>query len=473
MAEPTVAGMQELAAILPPSRVSQHLADRLAYRHGTWAIELKGLENGNLPLPAAVAWPQSAEEVQTLVDWAYRWRVPLIPYGGGSGIVGGTGSTEASLMIDTKALRAVIYDTASQVVDAGAGWFGGELDAWLRDHHGVTLAHYPQSLHSSTVGGWLATRATGILSTKYGRIEDRVEGIEVVLGTGERLILGGGPPASEGPDLLRLFLGSEGRFGIITRARLRVEPGDLPEVIRVWAVRDVASGLAVIQWLVQHGVRPTVTRLFDPEESGVWFPDLADGGAVLLLHFQGLAPIIGAEAAVAEEQARQQGARQLPNTVGQGWWNRRFDTSALLTSLRRPGTIAETIEVGASWTHLSQVYHAMRSALRPLCTRVYAHFSHFYASGGSVYVIIETKAPAAEEDAVRAWYHKVLAQALTASLNAGGGVSHHHGIGRARVPWLERARPDAVQLLRTLRPVLDPHGICNPGVLFEEGSPPA
>ncbi len=463
----------ELAQLLGPEHVSGAVADRLAYRHGTWTMEYKAIATDHVgPGPQAVVWPTTVDDVVRVVQWAAQRRIPLIPYGGGSGIVGGTIASPQSVVVDTKRLCGLTVDAESLVVEAGCGWFGSELDAVLRTQYGVTLGHYPQSLHSSTLGGWLATRATGIMSTKYGRMEDRVEGLEVVTGVGDRVALGGGPPASEGPDLVQLFLGSEGRLGIMTKARFRVELADQPEAIRVWTVPTVAAGLAVVQWLVQHGVKPTVTRLFDPEESQTWFGTAAGKGAVLLLHFQGLAALVTAEVAVAEDQATRLGAQRLPDVVAQRWWDRRYDTASLLRTVQRPTGIAETIEVGASWQHLLAVYEAMMAAVRPRSTIAYAHFSHFYPSGGSLYVIVHADAEHSDWATVQQRYREILDAALQASFQAGGGISHHHGIGRARSSWLTKAHSDSIAIFRRVQAVLDPAGIFNPGVLFEEASVP-
>ena len=471
MSDVVASALAELVGLVGADRVSNRAADRLAYRHGTWPVEYKAvMERTAGEGPNAVVWPATADQVQAVVSWAARRHIPLIPYGGGSGIVGGTMASPGSVVVDVKSLRDLTFDAESQVVEVGCGWIGSELERRLKIRYGATLGHYPQSLHSSTVGGWLATRATGIMSTKHGRLEDRVEGLEVVTGTGQLLWLGGGPPASEGPDLVRLFLGSEGRMGIITKARLRVEPADQPEAIRAWMVSTVGQGLAFLQWVVQNHIRPTVTRLFDLEESAIWFGDAVDAGAVVLLHFQGLAALVTAEVAVAEEQARQYGARRLPDEVARRWWARRFDTSGLLRTLRSASGIAETIEVGASWSNLLGVYDGAMKAVRPLCKTAYAHFSHFYASGGSVYIIVHAEAEEREGETPTQRYQKILTAVLGASLQAGGGVSHHHGIGRARASWLERAHPDSVSVLRRVQAALDPAGIFNPGVLLPEVS---
>ncbi len=254
--------MAQLRALLGSDRVSTRDEDRATYSRDMWTRGLLAVAARQPPgpSPCAVVWPQTAAEVQAIVRLCRRYRVPLVPFGAGSGVTGAALPAAGGLVVDMKRMRALQVDAEQHRITCEPGLLGAHLEEQL-NRRGLTLGHFPSSIMCSTVGGWLATRGAGQMSTKYGKIEDLVQSIEFVTGTGEILRLDNGDGG--GPDLLQLFVGSEGALGIITSATFAVRPLPAARRLRGYIFPDVASGCAAIRQLLQSGLRPAVVRLYD------------------------------------------------------------------------------------------------------------------------------------------------------------------------------------------------------------------
>ncbi|MBZ0233601.1 MAG: FAD-binding oxidoreductase, partial [Deltaproteobacteria bacterium] len=256
---------KELEAIVGPRRVSLRPVDLDTYARDMWPRLLFARRDGEPPAqqPYAVVWPESAREVSTIVRAARAMRVPVIPYGGGSGVCGGVVPVRGGITIDLKRMQQVRAVRGDElVVDVEAGLSGERFERDLQ-RRGFTFGNFPSSIYCSTVGGWLATRAAGQLSTKYGKVEDRVAGLTVVTGTGELIDTDGPSRALGGPNWTQLIVGSEGTLGVITSARLRLSPAPQLRVFRGFEVSSVAAGVEAIRRVMQRGLRPAVVRLYD------------------------------------------------------------------------------------------------------------------------------------------------------------------------------------------------------------------
>ena len=256
---------RELIPIVGERRISQRPSDLASYGRDMWPRLLIGIAAGRLPddLPHVVVWPESEREVAAVVRAARALGAPIIPYGGGSGVCGGTVPVLGGITIDLKRMaeiRSVNRDSLLCDVEAGAN---GERFERELNRRGTTLGHFPSSIYCSTVGGWLACRAAGQMSTKYGKIEDRVAGLTVVTGRGEIIHTDGPARAMRGPDWTQLVVGSEGTLGIITSARLRVSPTPELRILRGFELEDIAHGVEAIRRVMQRGLRPAVVRLYD------------------------------------------------------------------------------------------------------------------------------------------------------------------------------------------------------------------
>ena len=450
---------------LDPDRVLDDAAALEAHRLDYWILAHLRARQGRLGAgPGCVVRPQTTAEVAAAVRTAQRHHVAVVPYGGGSGVLGGAVPPAGSLVIDLRAMdRLLELEETSLLARAQAGMMGGDYERAVTAR-GYTTGHYPQSIERATLGGLVATRSAGQFSTKYGNIEDLLLGLEVVLPSAETLRLSPVPRASTGPSLRELFLGSEGSFGIVTEVTLRVFP--LPErrILASVGCASVAAGLDVIRRVVRASWRPAVLRLYDATETARTFHEWAPADTCLLLVVcEGPAALVEAEMQAIEAAAGD--ATRLGPAPVEHWLEHRNTVPSWDFFLDRE-LMVDTIEIAATWDRVGGLYESVVGALHEVPGMVVAsaHSSHSYVQGTNLYVTFVLKPEdfsRAEETYLQAW-----SSVMEATLAAGGTIAHHHGIGRLRVPWLERELGAAYQVLRALKRALDPAGIMNPGVLL-------
>lgn len=443
-------------------------SDEALRRHGcdNWPVAMKQDRTGNdAYLPEAVVSVTHEHQVSDLLRWGNSAGVPVTPWGLGSSVTGAPLAVRGGVVLDLSGLAGPIeLDEQALTVTVAAGTVGLVVEHQLNER-GYTLGHSPQSLGQSSVGGWLATRATGQFSSRYGGIEDLVVGFTVVLPTGEPLRLEARPRAALGPDLRLLFLGSEGTLGVFTSVTLKIFPVPSHRIVEAFALPDVQSGLAAMRMVTRAGLRPFLARLYDEDESRHQMPasDPEFTGSLLLLGHEGGREVTTAEHAEATALVADQGGRSLGAGPAERWMERRFDFTSVSDVLQTTGGYAETIEVAHTWGHIEKLYRALKAELVPLADEVLGHFSHVYQQGTSLYLILLGQAVtdvAAGERLTRIWD-----TAMRVSLQHGAELSHHHGAGLARQPFLEEGLGDALGLLRRVKRELDPAGILNPGKL--------
>jgi alkyldihydroxyacetonephosphate synthase len=459
--------MAQVRRELPGLQVLTAPEDLLLSAHGTYPVEYKWMRQGPYPrVPGAIVRPAHAAEVSVILRAASDARVPVIPVGGGSGIVGGTMAETGQVLIDTKLMTSFSLEPDNCTVAAGCGLTCAEMEERL-GRSGFTGGQFPQSAHSATLGGMAATRAVGTFSTRYGKMDDMVTGLEVVLPGGTILRTHPAPKRSSGPELVELFLGSEGTLGVITEVSLKVYRVPESRVFRTCVFPDTGSGLRAIRRFVQDGARPAVVRLYDEAESVEWLKRLGlpQGGCYLVLVFEGPEGLVRAEEELTLQACRREGAREHGPEGATLWFEGRFATRKMLEYHRTRGRTADAVEVAAPWDRIETVWREMRAALLPVCIEVDCHFSHFYHTGASVYVIFYADTRSDDAAAERR-YRECLKLALDASLAHGGNVSHHHGVGRSKAAWMAAEHgTGGLEALRAIKRSLDPHGIMNPGVL--------
>jgi alkyldihydroxyacetonephosphate synthase len=436
-----------------------------------WPLALRWALAGEVPaLPSAVARPTSVQEVQSVTRLCNDAGVPLTAAGGRSGVCGAAVPVFGGVSLDLCGLAGLTeVDESSLLVDVNAGTFGPALEAELRATHGLTVGHWPQSIDLATVGGWVACRGAGQYSTRYGKIEDIVAGLEVVLADGRIIqtgaMAGAGPRSAMGPDLTQLFVGSEGTLGIITAARLRAHPVAPAELRSAWSFPSFAGGLDALRRTLRRGATPAVLRLYDERESKRSFD--FDGGNVLVALDEGDPAVIATAMAVLEAECSGSGAQRLGDDLVERWLGHRNDVSAL-ASVTRAGIVVDTIEISAPWSALDGIYAEAIGSLGELegCLAASAHESHAYLDGACLYFTFAGRpAGAADDGWAERFYRAAWDIVLAATSEGGGSISHHHGIGLVRGPYLRGALGDGYAVLATLKAALDPAGILNPGKL--------
>ncbi|MGA2210338.1 MAG: FAD-binding oxidoreductase [Acidimicrobiales bacterium] len=455
-----------------------------------WPLTQHWALAGDTPARAgAVARPASVDEVAGVLRLCAESGVPVTAAGGRSGVCGASIPVFGGVVLDTCALVGILgVDDDSLLVDVAAGTFGSDLERELRADHGLTVGHWPQSMDLATVGGWLACRGAGQYSTRYGKIEDIVAGLEVVLANGEIVrtgaMAGAGPRSAMGPDLTQLFVGSEGTLGIITAARLRAHPVPPAEQRLAYGFSSFAAGLEVLRRTLRRGATPAVIRLYDERESARNFGASTN---VLIVLDEGDPAIIGAAMSVLGDECDSAGAERLDDALVETWLGHRNDVSAL-ASVTKAGIVVDTIEISAPWAGLPAIYEEAVGTLTEIdgCLAASAHESHAYLDGACLYFTFAGRRPesgdapasACESSEAGEWdeafYRKAWAAVMTATRAHGGSISHHHGIGLVRSGYLPGALGNGYAVLESVKKLLDPAGVLNPGKLgFESGFGPS
>jgi len=411
---------------------------------------------------AAVARPTSVDEVSGVLRVCNDATVPVTAAAGRSGVCGASVPLHGGVVLDLCGLEGIVgVDEQSMVLDVLPGTFGDVLEDTLRSTHHVTVGHWPQSVELSTVGGWLACRGAGQYSTRYGKIEDIVVGLDVALADGRRVSTGGAPRAAVGPDLTQLFVGSEGTLGIITGARLRLHPLPTHERRAAYGFSSFDDGLDACRRILHRGATPAVIRLYDDIEGQRNF-QTDDGVHPLLVLDEGDADIVdGVMTVVGEECAA---AVELPgDELLTRWLDHRNDVSALEALISR-GYVVDTMEIAARWRDLPAIYAAATAAILGVEHTMVAsaHQSHSYPDGACLYFTFAGQPPA---DAREGYYRAAWDAGTRAVLEHGGALSHHHGIGINRARFVHDALGDAFEVLVAAKHAIDPKGILNPGKL--------
>ncbi len=427
----------------------------------TWAVA--GVVAGR---PAVVVSPTTTSEVAGVLAVCNDAGVPVTPAAGRSGVCGASVPVFGGVVLDLCGLTGIVaVDDDSLLVDVRAGMFGDVFEDELRGRHQATVGHWPQSMALSTVGGWLACRGAGQYSTRYGKIEDIVVGLEVVLADGRVVHTGGSAPRqATGPDLNQLFVGSEGTLGVITEARLRMHPLPPAERRSAYGFASFEAGLDACRRVLRRGATPAVLRLYDVPESKRNFD--VDTNLLVVLD-EGDEQLITSVMNVVQQECQQ--AERLDAALVQRWLDHRNDVSALPALVQR-GVVLDTIEVAARWAALPAIYDSALVALNTIdgMLSASAHQSHAYTDGACLYFTWAARmpdgaaigGPEAEAVYVQAW------DAVTAvTLRHGGALSHHHGIGLNRSRYMTRALGPSHGVLAALKTALDPCGILNPGKL--------
>lgn len=514
---PARAVAETLAAELGPEAVSLSRPDRDAYGRDLWPRTLLRSFGGPAPGPAAIVWPQDAEQVARIVRLCAARGVPIVPFGAGSGVCGGALASSDGLVVDLKRLKALRgIDRAARTIDVEAGAMGELLERRL-EREGLTLGHFPSSIQCSTVGGWLAARSAGQCSSRYGKIEDMVVDLDVV--TGDGVFRRTSPVGTPGGHWNQIFVGSEGTLGLILRATLRVHPQPAHRCFRGWLCPSVEAGFEVMRRTLQAGHKPAVLRLYDPldtriagqraareershgeaaaagqanrlkallEGAGEADAPASRGLRALLRRTRLVNAAIGAlpgqallvavsegeEAAARETDAAIAAfaagvrARDLGEEPGRHWFAHRHDVSYKQSRIYRAGAFVDTFEVATTWARLPALYAAVRAALSPHVL-VMAHFSHAYAGGCSIYfTFVGTGRQGHGAEALLATYEAAWKSALDAALAQEAVLAHHHGVGLSRATHLADAHGEARRWHLALKAALDPAGILNPGKIY-------
>ncbi|MDX1416412.1 MAG: FAD-binding oxidoreductase [Candidatus Promineifilaceae bacterium] len=460
----------ELEEVVGEKYISTKDSDRLVYATDWFWVPQMWLDRGEEPAkPEYIVHPGTVEEVSEIIKVANAYRVPVIPYGGGSGSQGGTLSIYGGIILDLKRLNRILeIDEKSLTVTAEAGIIGTHLE-WALNEKGFTLPHYAASANCATLGGYLAPRGSGTISTKYGKAEELVLSMQVVLPTGEIIRTPIVPIHAAGLDYFHIFLGSEGTLGTITEATMQIEYLPETRLMRAVLFDSLSDALEAGRLIMTRRYDPMVIRLYDPASTASRVKAILGyelEGAYMVMGFDGDPDL----AALQEEKAMavclDLGAKDLGREPGERWWDHRYDFYYPPKNLKFPWMYGTT-ETITTFDKLENLYWAEKRAVEEtysdLGIKFIGHFSHWFHWGASLYTrfIIEDPPDDAQE-AIRL-HNRIWNTAMSAVLDNDGMVNEHHGVGLKLSRYMRRQYGPAWPMLKSIKDALDPNGIMNPG----------
>ncbi|HCS60070.1 MAG TPA: FAD-binding oxidoreductase [Microbacterium sp.] len=466
------------AAIVGDKAIAADAESRIRHSAGRSTPDLLRFRAARQNTPDAVLSPTDHDEVSAVLAYASEHDVAVIPFGGGTSVVGALtperGRHRAVIALDLRRLSGMLQlDEISGEARFLAGTTGPEAERLLSER-GFELGHYPQSFLYATLGGFASARSSGQNSAGNGRFDAMVTALRVATPTGD-ITLGGPPGSAAGPDLMRLFLGAEGILGVITELSLRVHR--MPETRRFegWTFPDFATGTEALRRVAQLGTGPTVIRLSDEAETGVGLAQHGRVGKALskgcsaVTVFEGDADIAAERHAQTARVLTAAGGRSTGAGPAEEWAHGRFGAPYLRDALLEHGVFCETLETATVWANISRLKAAITETIKSGFTDrggkslVLCHISHVYPTGAALYFTIIGNM---HGEGVKTWA-PIKSQVNDTILAHGGTISHHHGVGRDHAAWLAREIGEGgIRLLRAVKSEIDPAGIMNPGAVL-------
>jgi alkyldihydroxyacetonephosphate synthase len=463
---------RDLAAAVGHDHVSVE-PEVLAEQAADWSWMSQFLRYRGLPLPTAdvAVRPGGTEEVEAVVRIASEYRVPVVPRGGGSGTQGGTFALYGGIAVDmTRMNRVIDIDETSLAVTVEGGIDGSVLEKELNGL-GLTLPHYPGShFFGATIGGSLAARGSGVVSTKYGKAEDMVLQVEAVLPPGRRITTLPVPNHAAGPDLLQTLVGSEGTLGIITQATMRLEP--LPPARRFlsYQLPTVEDGIEACRRIMTRRVIPAAMRLYDEADSAklTAMLDLGTSGVLLIIVLDGTDEAMALEHETIDGICAGLAGTDLGRGPAESWWDGKYEPFSKQNA-PAPPTIFGTTDTCARFSALPGLYRAKKRIIEEgfaeYGARYTAHFSHWFPWGGMIYDRFYVDGGPEEPEAALALHDRLWDAAVATSLEHGGTINEHHGVGLKLGRFMRPQHGAAFDLLTAVKNAWDPDGIMNPGKL--------
>jgi alkyldihydroxyacetonephosphate synthase len=465
--------------------------DRLRHAVGSGYVDLARLRGGRLAhAPDAILVPADAAAVGRLIDACAAHGVAVVPFGGGTSVVGGVeplrGSHEVLISLDLTALREVSVDETSLTARLGAGLRGPEAEAALAAQ-GLTLGHFPQSFEYATIGGFAATRSAGQASSGYGRFDSLVSSVRLLSPVGNLSTLET-PHTAAGPALREVVIGSEGTLGVIPDVTVRVRPAPPQRRYEAWMAESFEAGTEIVRVLAQGSGLPTMIRVSDEEETmgslalsgprgvagrafgGYLKARRRAAGTLMIVGFEADEETLTRRRALTVRALRGGGAVYLGRAAGRSWEHGRYGGPYQRDLLMGMGAMVETLETSHTWTRLGELHRAVATAISGALDGqgtpglVFCHLSHAYADGASLYFTFISRSRRGAE--VEQWeaVKKAASEAIVAN---GATITHHHAVGRDHVPYMAaEVGETGLEVLRAIKERLDPTGIMNPGKLL-------
>jgi alkyldihydroxyacetonephosphate synthase len=459
----------KISEIVGNENVSDNEIDILAYNKDTTLLAYNWTLEGKIAgLPDFVVWPDTPEQISSILKLANEEKIPVIPFSEGSGVVGGAIPIYGGIMLDMKKFNKVIeINDKDLTVTVEAGMNGMNLERYLNSK-GYTGGHIPQSLYTSSVGGWIAHRAAGQFSTKYGKIEDIVMGMELVLPQGDIIKFKTIARASTGPQFDKLFIGGEGTLGIVTKATLKIWPYPEKRALISYAFPTFEDSLEATRQILRQQIYPAVIRIYDADETYRHFGhiDKATDKVMVVFVCEGIERLVNLEEIITKEVCEKNNGIDCGEEPVEHWFETRFKVTET-SSTPTFKMVADTIEIGFLWDKAAEMYHSVLEATKGVkgVIMMTAHVSHFYPNGIGFYFTFAGISPEGKTDLE--FYQEVWNTVVKTVEDAGGSFAHHHGVGINRSKWMPVEWGKSFETLKAIKKLLDPNNILNPGKIYE------
>lgn len=459
----------ELRKMVGDNNVSTNEIDIFAYsKDGTVIGHNWTLEGSIAGLADFITWPETKEHIIEILKLANKEKIPVIPYAEGSGVVGGAIPVKGGIIIDMKKFNKILdINDKDLTVTVETGINGMNLERYL-NAKGYTCGNIPQSIYTSSVGGWIAHKAAGQFSTKYGKIEDIILGMEIILPQGEIINFKPIVRNATGPQINKIFIGNEGTMGIVTTATLRIWPKPAKRTLISYAFSTFEDSLEAVRNILREQVYPAVVRIYDKDETFRHFRDIENAAEKVMTVFvcEGNDRLVDLEEQITREQCEKYSGIDCGERPVEHWFETRFKVTETSSSPQYKMTF-DTIEVASSWENAAKLYHHVIETLRQIreLLLITAHVSHFYPNGIGIYFTFA--GVEMEEETNFDFFQKVWNTTMKAVLESGGSIAHHHGIGINRSQWMEKEWGKSFEILKEIKKIIDPNNIFNPGKVFE------
>jgi alkyldihydroxyacetonephosphate synthase len=464
----------ELSWVVGDDYVQTDCAEKLAHSIDYYWLPELWHDRGLKPqVPTFIVHPGSADEVVKILQIANTHKIPVTPWGGGSGSQGGALPMYGGISLDLKRLNKVIeIDTVSMTVTAEAGIIMQQLE-WAVEKAGYSTMHYPASIACATLGGFIAHRGTGVLSTKYGKIEDMIMTLEMVTPTGEIIKTLPVPRHASGPDLTQMICGSEGTLGVITKATMKIHPIPAARKFHAFLFKDMHSAMVAGEKIMTSRLDPSVIRLYDNASTTRVIKrvlGIEREGSYLVFGFDGEEAIVDLQMAKAVEFCKETSIEDLGTEMGQIWWDHRYKFYYPPYMFQLPQAFG-TLDTVATFANIENVYLAMKQAVKdesPEATFI-GHFSHWYDWGCMLYARFIIEEPPQDAAVAIALYNRIWDVAIRAAIKNGGVINEHHGVGLKLGRIMRDLYGPAFNVLEGIKKTLDPNNIMNPGKMGFQG----
>ncbi len=444
------------------------------YAHDQYWYAIAAADAGQpLSRPDIAVKPETTQQVADIVKLANELDIPITPWGGGSGVQGAANADEGGIVMDLRRMNAVrSVDEQSLICTVEAGKNVKELEDEL-NQRGLAFTHYPASAEWATIGGCIAARGSGVLSTKYGKIEEHVLSVEFVTPTGDIVQTPSVPRHAAGPEITQLHVGAEGVFGIVTAATVKLHYVPKAQVYVVYAFDNLKNGIEAGRRIMITGLKPPVIRLYDVHGASTSLARAVEtelNSPTIVMMFDGEYPeLVNLEAQIAANICREQNGTELDSVIGDTWWNRRYAFYHPPFSPELP-SIWGTVDVVSDYDCLEAVYDATTQAMRNAVPegiemRLNTHFSHWYEWGSMIYARMKIPAGPDNLDEAKALHDRIFYAGVEAAMSAGAVMNDHHGVGLRLAPYMKTQYGAGMTMLEQIKSGLDPKNILCPGKL--------